>query len=323
MAVSNSQNYSQNAYSICKDALILIGQSSPDRTPSPSVMDLTRRALNRMFKAWQMQGTHMWTQQEGIIIPSPGVAEYRFSDNDFSSEDYGVITDSSLVQSTFSADEASGQTVLSITDTTGMAASDVVIIELDGASNYRQVTTIVSVDSSTQITVTAALSEDVSEGNYIYAYPPASANFHPMQIYNVRVSDSDTIVNKMTAVSRAEWTAYPNRSSQGMPYSYYIDDQRTYKVLSVYPLPQNMRFLIKFSYAKGLDDIDDLTDDVEFPPEWCNAILWNLAVQIAPFFGQEEKIKSMIAPLAQKYLADALYWDQEMVDVQLTPRTWD
>lgn len=62
-----------------------------------------------------------------------------------------------LGKTTLSADEAAAQTVLSITATTGWQASDQIGLAPTGASTHHERRTISTVDSATQVTVTAGL----------------------------------------------------------------------------------------------------------------------------------------------------------------------
>lgn len=94
---------------------------------------------------------------------------------------------STVVETTISAAEASGQTVLSVTSSTGMTASDVVLIEMDDGTVHS--TTIASVDSATQITVTAATDDTAATGNAVFSF--TSKLERPLKIVNARLRDQD------------------------------------------------------------------------------------------------------------------------------------
>jgi len=70
-----------------------------------------------------------------------------------------------LFNTTLSADEAAGQTVLSVTSSANFTAGNYVNILLDDDTIHR--TTIASVDSSIQITIAAALPGKASSGNNV------------------------------------------------------------------------------------------------------------------------------------------------------------
>ena len=62
--------------------------------------------------------------------------------------------------------------------------------------------------------------------------------------------------------------------------------------------------------------MDSGTDDFDFPQEWFDALVYNLAMRIAPAFGKQNKLQS-IAPLAQTFKEEMLDWDNEKADVQI------
>jgi hypothetical protein len=72
------------------------------------------------------------------------------------------------VETTLSAAEASGQTVISVTSSTGMTAADVVGIKMDDDTIHWS--TIASVDSGVQITIDDATDDTAASGNKVYAY---------------------------------------------------------------------------------------------------------------------------------------------------------
>jgi hypothetical protein len=90
-----------------------------------------------------------------------------------SSGNFGYWAQGYPIQGKISSAEASGQTVISVDDTNGMNANDVVRILMDDATIHK--TTIVSVDSATQITIAVATDDTAAVGNYVKAYHPDDA----------------------------------------------------------------------------------------------------------------------------------------------------
>ena len=77
------------------------------------------------------------------------------------------------MQTTISVAEAASQTVLSVVSSQDMNALDVVRVEMDDATVH--LSTIVSVDSATQITIADATDDEAAVGNYVKAYHPDDA----------------------------------------------------------------------------------------------------------------------------------------------------
>jgi hypothetical protein len=321
MALSGSTDYTQNAGQLIRAALLKLGVVNPNSTVNEATNNMCLDALNRMIKHWQMQGAHMWTQHEGVLVLDNAVSKYNFSDSSLAGGAVGMVRADAIVVAEIDADEAAAQTVIDIDSTTGMAATDKIIIALD--DDTRHVTTIVSVDSATQVTITDALPSAASQYNKVYSYPVAvsQANlFYPSQISNVRVKDADDNERMLTEMSRFEYFARNNTDQAGSPYSYYLEDNLVNKSLFLFPVPDRVSEYVKFTYIKSLDDVDAFTNNIEFPVEWHRAIVLNLAVEVALEFGKEAKL-NILLPLAKDALDDALGWDDENVDVQIIPYT--
>jgi hypothetical protein len=318
MAVSGSQNFTQNAAEVVDDALILLGVAHPEETVSTSTQNYALDALNKMIKAWVGQGVNLWALDQGALLFDNDVVKYTFHNKVGTGGKVaaGIIA-SGLVQTTFSADEAAAQTVLSVTSSTGMAASDKIVIELD--SGARHESTIASVDSATQITIDDALASAASSGNYIYTYTLTTDEIkHPEQIRNVRLRNEGGNEIPMRQLSRQEYMELSDKNTEGSPYTWYFDKQLDNPALYVYTEPDNLKESLRFDYVKTLDDLDATTDNFKFPDEWLEAITYNLALRLAPAFGKESKIQ-IVAPLAAQFLDDTKRADSEEASTQFRP----
>ncbi len=318
MATSGSSNFTLTAADVVKDALILIGVTHPEEVLESNTQNYALDALNKMIKAWGSQGAKLWALEEAALIFEKDRIKYTFDDKANAGAYLGTgIIAANLTQTTFSADEAAAQTVLSVTSSTGMTASDQILMELDDGS--RDDTTIVSVDSATQITVTTSLSSIASSGNFIYSFTGTTDEIkHPEQIHNVRIRKSGGTEIVITRLSRQEYYELNDKDSEGTPYTYYFDKQLANPVIYLWPEPDNLKETLRFDYLKTLEDIDATTDNFYFPDEWLEALTFNLAMRLAPAFGKEAKLQ-VIVPLAQKFLDDAMRADEEDVSTNFRP----
>lgn len=308
MATSGSTDFTLNRDELIKDALILLGAVGADQSVSSEDNNLANRALNRLIKAWQGQGIHLWTETEATVFLIKGQESYALN---AASGDHASKT---VVETTLSAAEASGQTILSITDTTGMTASDNIGIELDDGT--RQWTTISSVDSSTQVTVAAALTGAAASGSSVYSYTTKLAR--PLDIISVRVKDNGGYETRTRRVGRDDYFTQGDKSAQGKVIQYYYDPQLSTGRLYVWPTSDNVDDRLKITYRRSLEDVDSGTDTFDFPQEWLDALTYNLAVRLAPAFGKQQKLQSL-APLAEKFKQDMLDYDHEKGSVTIIP----
>jgi len=117
--------------------------------------------LNMIMKSWHNDGMPLWALKEGYILPVS-------STNTVTLGPSGGHATLSYTHTTIGADEATGQTALTVASITGITNGDYLGIELDDGTI--QWTTVNGVPSGTTVTATASLTDDASEGNHVYAY---------------------------------------------------------------------------------------------------------------------------------------------------------
>ena len=319
MATSGSIDFTQTAADVVKDSLILLGVTHPEEVVESSTQNYSIDVLNKMIKAWHGQGVQLWGLGSAVLLFDNDVTEYTFHNKSGTGGKVGAgIIESGLVQTTLSADEATSQTILSVTSSTGMAASDKVIIELD--SGARHESTIASVDSSTQITIDDALASASASGSYVYAYTLSTDEIkHPEQIRNVRLKNEDGNEIPVRIVGRQEYKELADKNTEGSPFICYFDKQLGNPKLHVYTEPDNLKENLRFDYVRTLEDVDATTNNLYFPDEWLEAITYNLAVRLASGFGKESKLQ-VIGPLADVFLDDAKRANDTDPTVSFAPR---
>ena len=319
MATSGSINFTQSASELMKDSLLLLGIISEDEVVHAATQNVAARFLNKMCKGTQTQrGVHLWRLERGVCLLNADTVAYTFHGKAGTGGTTAAgILESGLVQTTISADEAASQTVISVTSSTGMAASDKISIEL--TSGARHDTTIVSVDSATQITITSGLATAAASGKYVYTYTPTTDEIkYPEELYNVRLRYSTGLEVPLQRFSRQEYMALADKVQEGVPYAYYFDRQLSNPVLRVYPEPTDLQSNIRFDYVKTIEDIDAVTDNIYFPDHWLEALTYGLAIRLAPAFGREEKLPGLV-PFANAFIDAAKENDTEEALISFAP----
>lgn len=263
-----------------------------------------------MIKLWQAEGIQLWNRRQATLFTA-------YQDYQYSISSTGDHCTNSYVNTTLSAAEASGQTVLSVTSSTGMTASDNVGIELDDGS--RQWTTISSVDSSTQITVAAALTDDAASGATVVAYTSKISD-RPLRILDARTIDLNSNKNaiSMELIGYDEYFNIPVKTSDGKPLNFYYDKLLDAGVLYVFPRPDDVDTLIEFTYHEALEDVDSATDNVDFPTEWTLPLIYGLGAELCIAYGKFEEFKT-IKPLADEYKKIVREFDNDEAPLFILP----
>lgn len=264
-------------------------------------------ALELMIKTFQAEGVKLWLLTYARIFPVVGQKSYDLPGAN-------ACNISELSETTLDADEAAGQTVLSVTSTTQGAAfadGDVIGIELDSGSI--QWTTIASSVADDTVTVDDALTGAASSGNGVWAYTNALGR--PLRIESARRLNS-AIDTPIVTISKQEYDDLPNKAVKAPPVQIYYDPQLATGKLYVWPTISTIADSLNITYRRSVEDFDSGANDPDFPQEWLELLGYNLAVRIAPQFGKQ--IPAEVAVMAQATKEAAMNWDQEEESVYFT-----
>lgn len=278
MATSGSTNYTEQRNQIITDSLYKINAVASEEIPSDADINLGNRELNRLVKSWQAQELHLWTTQTGVLIPQKGQREYEI----YSSGDFATV-DNELQRTALDGAVASTDTVLTVLDSTGFAVSDNIGIVLD--TNYIYWDTITSIPDSTTINITSGMSGAAASGKSVFGF--TTKLDQPYKIYSVnRNIVSGDVDIPMDYLDYQSYFELPNKSQEGTPVSYNYVKRRDFGLLSIWPVPQNIGQLIRFTYHRRIEDFDSSNNTPDFPDEWLDSLVINLAYKLAPYFGK-------------------------------------
>lgn len=123
----------------------------------------------------------------------------------------------------------------------------------------------------------------------------------PLHVYSANRKTALANEIPMISLTRSDWMAIPNKSSNGAPVQYYYDPQTINGTIYVWPTPPTgTTDTIILDVDRQLDIMQDSLNDFDFPPQWQNCIAYNLAARLAPEYGM---------PLSERQLLEkeALY----------------
>lgn len=310
MTRSGSYNYSLDRDTIIKRAMQLVNIININQTARGSDQEYAVDIFQSMIKLWQAEGIQLWNRKQATLFTA-------YQDEQYSISNTGDHCANSYVYTTLSAAEALGQTILSVTSSTGMTAADNVGIELSDGT--RQWTTIVSVDSATQITVTATLTAAASSGATVIAYTN-KINDRPLRILDARtvdLSNSRTSI-QMEAVGYDQYFNIPVKTTDGKPINYYYDKMLDAGVLYLFPRPDDVNSLVEFTYHEAIEDVDSSTNSMDFPTEWTLPLIYGLGAELCIAFGKFQEHQT-IKPLADEYKKIVREFDNDEEPFYLLP----
>jgi hypothetical protein len=198
---------------------------------------------------------------------------------------------------------------------------DYIGIELDGGTI--QWTTVDGTPSGDDVDLDAALTDDVAVDNYVFTYTNKIAR--PTEIIEARVRDTDDVdVPLWVCSSRHEFMEIADKTSKGQVSQLYYNPDITNGQLYTWPIADtgDITDRIVMTVQRVIEDFDASANNFDGPVECLEALIWNLAVRVAPSYGVD-----LMTGKGRMVIEQASYWYTKMKQFyaprepfQMTPR---
>lgn len=131
----------------------------------------------------------------------------------------------------------------------------------------------------------------------------------PLRILSARLKRNGTEI-PMEQMTRDEYDSLPVKTTTGQPTQFYYDRQREAARFYVWPvLSSASGETVEITYDRELEDIASLSDAIDVPGEWLDAVVYNLAARIGETVPSERT--PAIMARARQLLSDAMGFDRE------------
>lgn len=313
MPTSGTSSFNQTRDQISTDALQLLGVYGQGDTPSTNDLNFCANILNKMVKAWEGQGIHLWTYSEAASFLTTGQQSYTIT-----SSASDICGDNPVFALLTAA--ASG-TSLTVDSNVGMSVNDNIGIKLD--NNTLQWTTIQSLSGTTGITLNASVSSTASSGNNIFSF--TNRTNIPLWITSARFRNSSGSERPLVIWGRDQFQQIPLKSATGKATTMYYCPAVSSSTLLLWPTADDVGDCIRFTYVRRIQDFNSSSDNPDLPQEWLEAITYNLVPRIAPAYGKDlAKMNPGLIQLAQSSLMQMQLWDAEDGSTNVVPNyRWD
>jgi hypothetical protein len=311
MATSGSVSFNLTALQIINKAFGKIGVKVAEQALTDDEEQDGIDTLNLMIKAWAAQGLHLWAKDEGVLFLDVGKTDYNLGP---SGDEAAQFDD--FIGTTTTVAKVATDTIIAVASSTGMVVGDKIGVELD--DNTRHWTTILTVDSSTQVTLTAGLPSASKSGSTVFTF--TNLVERPNRVLSCRRKtfgdDNEIPVIKW---SRDEYFNQVNKISQGTVVNCYYSPQLTNGRMYVWQTASSVNDFLRFTFERQLEDVTAETENIDFPPEWLQAVIYNLASLLADDYSVPPVKQQSVDAKAVQFLDDLLGWDEEMTSLNLQP----
>ena len=311
MALSASTNYSIDRDTLITQAYRILGAIRTGGTATSDEISDAVESLNMMIKAWQAYGLQLWVVKKATLIPTKDAQTYSLGGT-------GDHASLSMSKTEMRIAGVTSDTTLEVDSTTGMSAADNIGIVLDDGTT--QWTTIGSVTDSDTVVIDTGLTSAAAINQHIYWY--TTKIDRPNEILEVyrREYDEDVDV-PVIRLSRSDYFTLSDKDATGTIVNYYYDPQLTDGVMYVWPVANSNfanKYTLEILHKKPFDDMDSATDTFEFPQEWYEALVYGLAVRIAPMIGYPIPDRQLLKMEASEFFDLAVTFGGEHTSVTFT-----
>ncbi len=196
------------------------------------------------------------------------------------------------------------------------STGDRIGIEMDDGSRFWD--SIVTVDSSTQVTINNGVPSGSAINNTVYTYGTAIAR--PMRLLQGRFAETVTASEiPVRQWSRDEYFDQPDKDSSGTVVNWYYTPKLTNGELYVWQVANSINQVLRLTYVDVIDIPTDTDDPLDFPSEWYMPLKWAIAAELGPSYGIADNRQLILEQKAFTTLESVLGFDVERESMSFQP----
>lgn len=281
MTTSSSYNFTTNRNQI----ITLAGQGAGilgiGRVASAEDTDTASRLLNLIVKQYMgrsdfMPGLKVWSRKRAYLFPALNTTSYSLGST-------GTHFTATYYSTTLDANEAIGQTTLSVTSTTNMTAADYIGIRCnDNSIHWSTISSFVAGDT---VTIANALTVAADSGATVYWYTTKAPM--PLEIISMRIKDTDSNETTLTPMTLMEYEeGLLKKNDDGDPTRFLYERGINNGTLYLDYEPTDTTDVYLLTYLRPIEDFDSATDTPDYPQEYEKLLVGQLMIDWATFTGR-------------------------------------
>lgn len=321
----------------------IVGAFAAGETPGPQAVQDMSDALNAMVAEWQTIGIHVWKEKEATLFLQPNQYYYTMGGGGVANV---CQTKNMLILATANVQLPARVTTIPIAASGNFFNASVVSTQpgdfnLDFDTDFSMPSqqvypavgdnfgvmmannqlfwSTVTAITSTSVTIANPTTQPINGDSVAFDYPQLSASspspcaiYRPLRVLNVRrILWSSLIETQVTPYARLDYRNQPNKTQTGIVTQSYYDPQIPMGQFWAWPNPQDSLNGLNFTYMDPIFDFNSAADYPDFPQEWINAIVWNLAEEIKLEYDVAGERSARILERAAQTLDRVTGWDRE------------
>jgi hypothetical protein len=168
----------------------------------------------------------------------------------------------------------------------------------------------------TTLTLTTGIDYASAAGSFVY-FSTAFSTARPLEIIQAWTRDQDELDIPMDIMSLQEYRSLSNKTTEGRPTGLTFDPQLDNVILYLWPEPNVMKMRVHLVAKFPVQDFDAAGNDPDFPVEWTEALVYNLAIRLAAEYGRTPS--QLVVALALSSFETVASFSREEVSVKFVP----
>lgn len=277
----------------------------PASAQTPEVVEIGKQNLYLILLNLSNRGLNLWCVEKNLIGLEADKATYTLPDGTIRTLDV-LYSIPSRVTGT--------DTVAADSITTEMSAATKIVrwgFKLD-TSIVGTMTLQRSDDGVTFVDVDAKASDTFGTDWYWYDLDPSVTSLYWRVISSVPITVGEFVLASavrdlpMTQFSRNDYAAQPYKDFTGSICTNYIFEKTLWPTLTLWPVPNNGYDHLSVWRHRYAQDVGSLTEQIEVPQQWMEAIVWQLASRLAfEITGIPPDRRTEVIAAANAFLAEA------------------
>jgi hypothetical protein len=187
-----------------------------------------------------------------------------------------------------------------------------------------------SVDGTTWTTLSTQTALTVTDNEWVWTDidPGANVNYYRIQAFNGTTlglrelyfgNNSREI--QMSRLNRDDYTNLPNKNfTANQPYQYWFDRNIPVPNIYLWPVPSDAFVQMTVWYSRQVMDVGALTDQLEVPERWYEAVIMNLAHRMSLELPQVPMDRVVyLEKMAAQYLNEAEQEERDKSPIYFAP----
>ena len=192
----------------------------------------------------------------------------------------------------------------------------------DGLKLWKNQELIIPLTANKTLYTLGSSTSDLMYDSLAPTIPITDKPLKALQAFYRKTTTIPVIDTPVMLLSKQEYNILGSKGSTGTANSVFLDVKALTSLLYVYLTPDiysQANLQLHLIAQMPLNDILLSTDIPDFPNEWMNCLVWNLADQLAIEYGVPMNYRQEIATRAQAYKAQMTDWDTDAYSTSFQP----